>query len=100
MPDRLVGRVRATGVTKLHVHLDLDVLDPVEFPDTLVPTPHGASVDQIVENVRGLDAAFTIVGFSVVEFRPRFADAVSRVRHLLDRCGLDIGVLDGSATKR
>ena len=100
VPDRLVGRIRATGVTKLHVHLDLDVLDPVEFPDTLVPAPHGASVDQIIENIRALNAAFAIVGFSVVELRPRSADAALRVKLLLDQCGLDIGALGGSAKKR
>jgi arginase len=93
VPDRLMGRVRATGVTKLHVHLDLDVLDPLEFPDSLVRTPHGVSMDQLVESIHSLAAALDIVGFSVVEFRPRSVDAVRRVRTLLDRCGLDIGAL-------
>ena len=93
VPDRLAGRVRATGVTKLHVHLDLDVLDPAEFPDSLMATPHGVSIDQLVENIRSLAAAFDIVGFSVVEFRPRTVGAALRLRTLLDRCGLNIGAL-------
>jgi hypothetical protein len=32
-----------------------------------------------------------VVGFSVVEFRPRSADAVARVERLITRCGIDIG---------
>ena len=91
VPDRVSGRVRATGFTKVYVHLDLDVLDPVEFPDSLMHAPGGASVDQIVETIRHLNATCDIVGFSVVEFRPRSVDAVARVERLIARCGLDIG---------
>jgi arginase len=95
VPDRIAGRVRAAGFTKLYVHLDLDVVDPVDFPDSLVHAPGGVSLDQIVETVRDLARAFDVVGFSTVEFRPRSVDAIGRVRHLLVRCGVDIGVLGG-----
>ena len=91
VPDRVAGRVRATGFTKVYVHLDLDVLDPVEFPDSLMPAPGGVSMDQVAETIQQLVAAFDVVGFSVVEFRPRSADAVARVERLIARCGIDIG---------
>jgi arginase len=93
VPDRVAGRIRACGFRRIYVHLDLDVLDPVEFPDSLVRSPGGGSMDVIAETVHGLATAFDVVGFSVVEFRPRAADASSRVGHLLRRCGIDIGVL-------
>ncbi len=93
VPDRVAGRIRARAYTKVHVHLDLDVLDPVEFPNALVPARGGVSAEEVAETVSGLARAFEIVGFSVVEFRPGSADAVSRVGHLLDRCGIDIGAL-------
>lgn len=93
VPDRVMGRVRAGGVTKLYVHLDLDVLDPAEFPDVLVPTAGGVSIECVVETIRGLAGAFDVVGFSVVEFAPRSAGAATRVRHTLGRCGIDIGAL-------
>jgi len=91
VPDRVTGRVRATGFTKVYVHLDLDVLDPVEFPDTLMQTPGGPTIDQVVDTIRHLDASFDVVGFSVVEFRMRTADAVARVERLIARCGIKIG---------
>jgi len=91
VPDRVGGRVRAAGFTKVYVHLDLDVLDPVEFPDSLMQTSGGPTVDQVVDTIRHLDAAFDVVGFSVVEFRMRTADAVARVERLIARCGIDIG---------
>ena len=91
VPDRVSGRVRAAGFTKVYVHLDLDVLDPVEFPDSLMQTAGGPTVDQVVDTIRHLDATFDVVGFSVVEFRMRTADAVARVERLIVRCGIDIG---------
>lgn len=93
VPDRIAGRIRAGGFTRVYLHLDLDVLDPIEFPDALVSTPNGLSRDNVVATVRELGAGFDVVGFSVVEFRPRSADALSRLAQLLDRCGMAIGAL-------
>jgi arginase len=93
VPDRIAGRIRAAGLTRAYVHLDLDVLDPVEFPDSLVSTPAGLSIDNVVAIVRDLAAEFDVVGFSVVEFRPRSADGLTRLSQLLARCGIRIGAL-------
>lgn len=93
VPDRVAGRVRANGYTRVYVHLDLDVIDPLEFPDSLVHAPGGVSMEDVAATIRSLAAAFDVVGFSVVEFRPRSADASARVRHLLSQCGVDIGAL-------
>jgi arginase len=93
VPDRIAGRIRAGGFTRVYLHLDLDVLDPVEFPDALVSTPNGLSRDNIVATVRELAVRFDVVGFSVVEFRPRSADALPRLAQLLDGCGMVIGAL-------
>lgn len=96
VPDRLAGRIRAAGFTNVYVHLDLDVIDPAEFPDALIPAPGGVSAEDIGTTIHGIASAFDVVGFSVVEFRPRSADAPARLRHLLSRCGIDIGVLGPS----
>jgi arginase len=93
VPDRVAGRIRARGFSRIYVHLDVDVLDPMDFPDSLVHAPGGVSMEEVAETVHGLANAFDIVGFSVVEFRPRSADAAARVGRLLDRCGIDIGAL-------
>ena len=98
VPDRIAGRVRAAGFTRLYVHLDLDVIDPADFPDSLVHAPGGVSMEHVTDTIRDLAGAFAVVGFSTVEFRPRSADAATRVRNLLSRCGIDIGVL-GAGSK-
>jgi arginase len=85
VPDRVSGRIRARGFRKIYIHLDLDVLDPVEFPHALMPTPGGVSMNAVAETIQDLTASFDVVGFSVVEFRPRGADAVSRLVNWLRR---------------
>ena len=55
------------------------MLDPVEFPHSLMQTPGGVSMSALAETIQNLAASFDVVGFSVVEFRPRAADAVTRL---------------------
>lgn len=93
VPGRVAGRIKACGFTKIYIHLDVDVFDPGVFPDSLVHAPGGLSLDELSETIHSLARGFAVVGFSVVEFRPRSADALARVGHLLDRCAIDIGAL-------
>jgi arginase len=93
VPGRVAGRIRATGFTKVYVHLDLDVIDPVEFPDVVVPTPGGVSVENVTDTLRELSGAFDVVGFSVVEFRPRSMTALATVNRLCLAGGIAIGAL-------
>jgi arginase len=83
VPDRVSGRIRARGFRKVYIHLDLDVLDPVEFPHSLMQTPGGVSMNAVAETIQNLTASFDVVGFSVVEFRPRASDAVTRLANWL-----------------
>ena len=93
VPDRVAGRLRSTGVTKIYIHFDLDVLDPVEFPDVLVPAPGGVSIAALTETIQALASTFDVVGFSVVELQPLAPDAVPRVRRMIDSFGVRIGAL-------
>ncbi len=79
VPDRVAGRIRARGFRKVYIHLDLDVLDPLEFPHSLMQTPGGVSMNAVAETIQALAASFDVVGFSVVEFRPRASDTVTRL---------------------
>ncbi|MGH6696835.1 MAG: arginase family protein [Sphingopyxis sp.] len=55
---------------KLHIHFDLDVLDPDEFPHLAYREPDGPSVAQAVALVRRLAATNDLVGLSITEFAP------------------------------
>ena len=54
----------------IHVHFDLDSLDPGEFPHLAYPDGK-LSLDAGVALVRGLAASGTIVGLTITEFAPR-----------------------------
>ncbi len=96
VPGRVAGRIRAGGFTHIYVHLDLDVIDPLELPDVAVPAPGGVSMDNVADTLRELASAFAVVGFSVVEFRPRSVDALPKISRLLQRSGIAIGALAGA----
>jgi arginase len=48
-PGAVAAALRSSGRSALHVHLDLDVLDPAEFVHTSWPEPGGATVGQVLE---------------------------------------------------
>jgi arginase len=88
VPDRVSGRVRARGFKKVYIHLDLDVLEPTEFPHSLMRTPGGVSMNAIAETIQDLAGSFDVVGFSVVEFLPRGADGVTQLVNWLRKLPL------------
>lgn len=68
--NELAGAVHAIGSRNLYVHLDLDVLDPEDFPHVLIPTPGGIGFDDLLKVLRVLGDEFRIVGSSIVEYVP------------------------------
>jgi arginase len=67
-PERLADRIRAAGFTRVYVHLDLDALNPADFPDTLMRTPGGPPLADVRAAISSLAAHVDLVGFSIVEY--------------------------------
>jgi arginase len=55
-----------SGVDKLYVHVDLDVLDPAEFPGLNHPEPGGWTIPGLVTALDAL-AGFDVVGAGITE---------------------------------
>lgn len=68
--DALRRALRATGASNLYVHLDLDVLEPQDFPHLLIPTAGGVKRETLVRRLAELAEEFPIVGSSIVEYVP------------------------------
>ncbi|GGC08510.1 arginase family protein [Cellulomonas carbonis] len=70
--DALVAAVldRIPAGAPVHVHLDLDVLDPEVFPAVAVPTPGGLDVPTLAAVATTLRAHADVVGFTVTEYVP------------------------------
>lgn len=62
--------VRGKGNNNLYIHIDLDVLEPSEFPYVPLPAAHGLRIDTLRRLLRHLNKEFTIVGLGLVEYKP------------------------------
>lgn len=71
--------------SRLHLHVDYDVLDGDQFPDTGVPVPQGVSVEAVVSLLGWLGARGDVVGAAFTEYAPRQADTApsDAVRRIL-----------------
>jgi arginase len=64
---RVLAAVQAHRATRWHIHFDLDVLDPDDFPDVTVPAPGGPSLDAVTQLLVALVARYSVVGITVTE---------------------------------
>ena len=83
-PGRLIEQIAARGFTKLHIHLDLDVLEPTRFPSTGYPTPHGVMPETLSELLRALQESLELVGFTLTEFAPERPEDLETVMGILE----------------
>lgn len=64
----LIKSIQNNRFNKLYIHIDLDVLNPNEFPYVKCPTKGGFSKEVLIDTIQSLKNNFTIVGFSIVEY--------------------------------
>jgi arginase len=64
---RVLGAVLAHRARRWHVHLDLDVLDPADFPEVTIPTPHGTTLAAVTELLVQLAAQRALVSLTITE---------------------------------
>ena len=65
LPARLV---LARGMHKVYLHVDLDVLDPSQFPNVKCPVAEGLSFETLRSVIRSCRAECHVVGGSILEF--------------------------------
>lgn len=76
-PEILVDAVRATGASRVYIHVDLDVLDPGEMSGIGYPEPFGVTVAALVAAIKAVRAEFPLAGAGITEFAPSSPDAAS-----------------------
>lgn len=87
-PQLLVERIRSRGLTRAYLHLDLDALNPAEFPDTLMQTPGGPALADVRHVMQALAGAFDVVGASIVEYVHRSDESLRTLEALLATSGV------------
>lgn len=76
-PSGLVDAVAETGAQSVYLHIDLDVLDPVELAGLLDPEPFGLSAAALVAAIKTLRARFALAGATIAAYAPSGADDVA-----------------------
>ena len=88
-PEVLSNLIRAAGFRYGYVHLDLDVLNPNSFSNSLMPTRGGPSLAEVQSLIRAVAKSLDVVGFSVVEYcEHRTDNSLKALRELIDNCGI------------
>ena len=89
-PEILVRRIRERGFKNVYLHLDLDVLNPESFPNSLMQTPGGPSTAEVQTMLKALSDNFDVVGFSIVEYCER-GGKIKDLKNLVRESGITIG---------
>jgi arginase len=86
--ERLVEEIRSRGFHHVYIHLDLDALDPADFPDTLIPTQGGPALHLVRAMIGTVSRDFNVVGASVLEYVHGTTHSLRVVDELLATSGL------------
>lgn len=74
-----------TGVSKVVIHLDLDVLDPAEIIAGVGVEPNGMKINEVVRVINDIASKYDLVGLTVAEPMPRIA---IKIRNMLNQLPL------------
>ncbi|WP_288205871.1 arginase family protein [uncultured Parabacteroides sp.] len=77
--------LKGTGVSKVVIHFDLDVLDPNEMIAGVGVEPDGMKIQEVVRVINDIAAGYDLVGLTVAEPMPRIA---IKIRNMLDQLPL------------
>ncbi|SMC70702.1 arginase family protein [Sporomusa malonica] len=68
--NSVLDTIKLKGSENIYVHIDLDVLDPKEFPFVPVPAPGGLKIETLFSLLELLIKECNILGLSLVEYKP------------------------------
>ena len=69
-PRALVDAVRASGASRVYIHIDLDVLDPAHVVGVQNPMPFGMGPTELTTAIAAVRAEFDLAGASLAGFAP------------------------------
>jgi arginase len=91
-PGVIVERIKTAGFKNIYVHLDLDVLNPNSFSNSLMQTSGGPSLMEVQNSIEALAQSFNAVGFSIVEYCEHQKDnSLNTLRDLVNNSGITSG---------
>ena len=77
--------LKSTGVSKVVIHFDMDVLDPAEIIAAVGVEPNGMKIEEVVRIINDISSEYDLVGLTVAEPMPRVA---IKLRNMLNQLPL------------
>lgn len=82
--NRVVEAIKSKGSANIYLHIDLDVLDPREFPFVQVPVPDGLKAATLARLLTVLRQQFHVLGLSLVEYQPADKQQSEILKNIVD----------------
>jgi arginase len=77
--------LKLTGVSKVLIHFDLDVLDPNDLKAAVGADPNGLKIDEVIRIINNIAAEYDVVGLTVAEHLP---SAAIKLKNILNQLPL------------
>lgn len=74
-----------TGVSKVMIHFDMDVLEPSDLIAAVGVVPEGMKTDEVVRVINDIASGYEVVGLTIAEPMPRTA---IKIRNMLNKLPL------------
>ena len=75
--ESLSAAILASGARSVYLHIDLDILDPVEFSSVGSPEPFGLSLVTLLALIAAARAVLPVAGAGITGFAPPTPDAAA-----------------------
>ena len=82
---KIMEWLKSTGVSKVVIHFDMDVLDPAEIIAAVGIEPNGMKIEEVVRIINDISSEYDLVGLTVAEPMPRVA---IKLRNMLNQLPL------------
>ena len=80
--NTVIKSIKHKKYKNVYIHLDLDVIDPKDFPYVKCPTKNGISLKRLKALIKKLKENFNLAGGSILEFVPSGNKGVKIIRDL------------------
>ncbi len=85
----IVQALKTEGFRQVYIHLDLDVVDPTEFPHVPVPVPGGLNKDSLTALLKKIAREFELLGLGLFEYSPSGKKSIGLLEDII-RIGLNL----------
>ena len=80
--NTLYSTLSSKGYHNVYIHIDLDVLDPPDFPHLLLPIEGGVAIDSLLSTLRTILSDYNVAGSSIVEYVPQGAGDTETIKSI------------------